>query len=191
MIEETQSRHWQYSVESFIQLVENNNSHLKSLPKHEKRIIKSMKHNYQVARSVYQSTYENLVEQFKIYVNNLPSDKIDKLKRDFCANGNGFLSIRDTQSATELLHSFALFYYLDGRFPFTDGHLYVPDDDVPPGIISDKLNLKELFAKFFMTGSSGLVSSPFIAAILLFFCRKLKIGERFLNRTLSQLISRY
>ena len=169
MIEEIQSRHWQYSVESFIKLVENNNSHLKSSPKHEKRIIKSMKHNYRVARNVYQSTYENLVEQFKIYVNNLPSDKIDKLKRDFCANGNGFLSIRNTQSARELLNSFAMFYCLDGRFPFTDRHLYVSDGDVPPGIISDKLNLKELFAKFFMTGSSGLVSSPFIAAILLLF----------------------
>ena len=53
MIEELLSRDWQYLVESLIQLVKNNNSHLKPLPKLEKRIIKSMKHNYLVARRVY------------------------------------------------------------------------------------------------------------------------------------------
>ena len=56
MIEEVQSRDWQHLVESLTQLVENDKSHLKPLPKHEKRIIKRMKHNYQIARRVYQST---------------------------------------------------------------------------------------------------------------------------------------
>ena len=60
MIEEVQSRDWQYLVESLIQLVKDDNSHLKSLPKHEKRTIKSIKHNARVVRRVYQSTYENL-----------------------------------------------------------------------------------------------------------------------------------
>ena len=36
VIEEVQSRDLQYLVESLIQLVENDNSHLKPLPKHEK-----------------------------------------------------------------------------------------------------------------------------------------------------------
>ena len=39
-------------------------------------------------------------EQFKIYVNSLPSDEIDEPERDFRANVNGLLSIRDTESAT-------------------------------------------------------------------------------------------
>ena len=48
--EEVKSRDWQYLVESLIQLVEIDNTHLKKpLPKHEKRIIKSMKHNYRIA----------------------------------------------------------------------------------------------------------------------------------------------
>ena len=149
-----------------------------------------MKHNYRIAQRVYQSTYENLAEQFKIYVNFLPPNKTDKLERDLRANGNGLLQIRDTESATELFNYFTMFYYLNSRFPFTDIHLFVPDGDAPPGIIGDKLKLKELFANFFMTGSRGLVSSPFIAAILLFFCWKRKIGKRFLNRTLLQLIGR-
>ena len=53
--------------------------------------------------------------------------------------------------------------------------------DPPPGIIGDKLNLKELFAKIFMTGSRGLVSSPFIAAISLFFARNKKLVKDFLT----------
>ena len=125
-----------------------------------------MKYNYQIARRVYQSTYENLAEQFKIYVNSLPHDKTDELERDFRGSGNGLVSIRDTESVTELFNSFAMFYYLNGRFPFTDGHRFVPDGDAPPSIIGDKLNLKELFAKFFMTGSRALVSSPFFTVLL-------------------------
>ena len=42
----------------------------------------------------------------------------------------------------------------------------MPKGDAPPGIIGDKLNLKELFAKLFKTRSRGLVSSPFIAVML-------------------------
>ena len=110
VLEEVQSRDWQYLTESLIQLVEIDNSHLKPLAKHEKRIIKSMKHNYQIAQRAYQSTYENLAEQFKIHVNSLAPDEIDELERDFRTNGNSLLLIRDTESATEYFNSFAMFY---------------------------------------------------------------------------------
>ena len=81
-----------------------------------------------------------------------------------------------------------MFYYLNSRFPFTDIHLFVPDGDAPPGIISDKLKLEELFANFFMTGSRGLVSSPFIAAILLFFAGKEKLAKDFLTELYYNLL---
>ena len=181
MIEEVQSRDWQYLDESLIQLVEKDNPHLKPLPKHQKRIIKSMKHNYRVARRVYQSTYENLAEQFKIYIYSLPPDEIDELERHFPANRNGLLSIRDTESPAELFNSFTMFYYLNGRFPFTDGYLFVPGSQAPHGIIGVKLNLNELLAKFFMTGSKGLVSSPSITNILLFFAGNEKLAKDFLT----------
>ena len=42
-----------------IQIVEKDKSHLKPLSKSEKKIIKSMKHNYRVARRVYASAYTN------------------------------------------------------------------------------------------------------------------------------------
>ena len=76
-----------------------------------------MKHNCRVARRVYASTYANMAEQFKMYLNSLPPDKIDEIENDFMANGNGLLSVRQIESATELFHSFAMFYYINGRLP--------------------------------------------------------------------------
>ena len=149
-----------------------------------------MKHNYRIARVVYQSIYKHLTEQFKVYINSFPPDEIDELERDFRANGNGLVSIRDTESATELFNSFFMFCYLKGRFLFTDANLFLPDGHAPTSIIGEKLNLKELFAKVFMTDSRGLVSSPFIAAILLFFAGNEKLTKRILNRILLQLIGR-
>ena len=54
--EEIKNRDWQYLVKSVIKLVEYDKSHFKLLPKAERKIIKSMKYNYRVARIVYAST---------------------------------------------------------------------------------------------------------------------------------------
>ena len=51
-------------------------------------------------------------------------------------------------------------YYINGRLPNTDGHLFVPDGETPPGIIGEKS---------FRIVSNGLVSILFLAALLLFF----------------------
>ena len=98
-----------------------------------------------------------MAKQFKIYLNFLPPDKIDGTKNDFRANGNGLLSVKQTESATELFDSFVMFYYINGRLLYTDGHLFVPDGETPK-TIGEKLSLKELFAKFFRKGTNGLVS---------------------------------
>ena len=52
VLKEVQNRNWQYLVESVIKLAENDKSHLKPLLKNERKIMKSMKHNYKVARRV-------------------------------------------------------------------------------------------------------------------------------------------
>ena len=148
-----------------------------------------MKYNYQIARRLYQSTYENLPEQFKTYVTSLLPDEIDKLERDFCANGNGLLLIRDTESSTELFNSFAMFYYLYGRFPFTDEHLFVPDGNTPPDIIGDKLKLKSCLQNFHdRVQRSSLFTIHCCNSTV--FCQKRKTGKIFLNRTLLQFVIR-
>ena len=80
-----------------------------------------------------------------------------------------------------------MFYYINSRFPYTDRHLFVPDGETPPGIIGEKLSLKKLFAKFFRTGSNGLVSSPFLAALLLFFAGKETLAKTFLTELYKNL----
>ena len=186
-LEETQNRDWQYLVESVIKLLEHDKSHLKPLLKVERKIIKSMKYNYRVARRVYESTYANMAEQFKIYLNSLPPDEIDEIENYFRANGNGLLSVRQMESATELFDFFVMFSYINGRLLYTDRHLFVPDGETP-GIIGEKLSLKELFAKFYRTGSNGLVSSPFLAALLLFFAGKENLAKHFLTELYRNLI---
>ena len=49
-----------------------------------------MEYNYRVARRVYASTYASIAEQFKVYLNSLPFDKIDEIENYFRANGNGY-----------------------------------------------------------------------------------------------------
>ena len=107
--------------------------------------------------------------------------QIDEIENDFRANGNGLLSVRDTQYMVELFDFFAMFYYINGRFPYTDDHLFVPDGETPPGIIGEKLSLKELFVKFFRSKSNGLASSPFLAAFLPFFAGKETLVKNFLT----------
>ena len=140
-----------------------------------------MKHNDRVARRVYASTFANVAKQFKINLNSLPPNEIDKIENDFRVNGNSLLSVRQTESATELFDSFAMFYYINGRLSYTDKHLFVRDGETPTWVIGEKLSLKELFAKFFRTGSNGLVSSPFLATLLLFFAGKETLAKDFLK----------
>ena len=146
-----------------------------------------MEYNYRVARRVYASTCANKAEQFKIYLNSLPPDKIGEIENNFRANGNGLLSVCQTESATELFDSFAMFYYINGRLPYTDEHLFVSDGETHPGITGKKLSLKELFAKFFRTGSNSLVLSPFLAALLLFFVGKETLAKYFLTELYKNL----
>ena len=73
-----------------------------------------------------------------------------------------------------------MFYYINGRLPYTNRHLFVPDGETPAGIIGEKLSLKELSAKFFRTGSNGLASSTFLAALLLFFAGKQTLAKTLL-----------
>ena len=150
-------------------------------------IMKRMEHNYSVAQCVYTSTYKNMAQQFKIYLNSLPPNKIDEIENDFRANGNGLVLVRDAQSAVELFDSFDMFCYINGRLTYTDGNLFVPDGDAPFGIIGEKLNSKELFAKFFSTKSNAAVSSPFTAALLLFFMGKETIAKNFLTEMYKNL----
>ena len=60
-----------------------------------------------------------------------------------------------------------MFYYLNGRFPLTNGLLIDPDGEVPEG--KEKINLKQFYKMFKDTNSHGLVSLQFLCALGIFF----------------------
>ena len=140
-----------------------------------------MKHSYKLLRRVYISIYTNIAQQFKIYVNSLLLDKIDVIENDFWANGNGMLSVRDTESATKFFNSFAMFCYINGGLQYTDRYFFVPGREIPPEIQDEKLSPKELFAKLFWAKSKGLVSASFLVAFLLLFAGKESLWRNFLT----------
>ena len=78
---------------------------------------------------------------------------------DLKANGWGVPSITEIQDRHHLLTIFQIFYYLNGRLPFTNGLIIVPDGEVPEGM--EKINLKNLYSMFRDTKSHGLVSLRF------------------------------
>ena len=120
-----------------------------------------------------------MAEQFKIYFNSLPPDKIDGIENDFKANGNGLLPVRQMESATEPFDSFTMLYYINGRLPYRDGHLFIPDGETRAGIIEEKLSLKELLAKFFRKGSNWPCLISIFCCPTAVFCRKRNPSKKF------------
>ena len=57
------------------EFAERDKTHLKSLPKVERKFIKSMKRNYRVAGRIYAWMYANMAKKFEIYIDSLPLDK--------------------------------------------------------------------------------------------------------------------
>ena len=60
-----------------------------------------------------------------------------------------------------------MFYYLNGRLPFTSGLIIVPDGEVPDSM--EKINLKNLYSVFKNRKSHELVSLHFLCSLRAFF----------------------
>ena len=162
-MEEIQNRDQQYLVESVVKLVEHNKSHLKPLPKPQRKIIKSIKYNYRVVQ--------------RVYVSLLP-DEIDEIENNFRANVNGLLSVCQTKSATKLFDYLVMRTYINGRIPYTDRHFFVSDGKAPPGTIEKKLSLRELFAKILGQVQTVLFDLHFLLPTFCFFCQKRNAGKK-------------
>ena len=60
-----------------------------------------------------------------------------------------------------------MFYYLNGRLPFTSGLIIVPDGEVPEGM--EKINLKYLYSMFKNTKPHEVVSLHFLCSLGILF----------------------
>ena len=68
-----------------------------------------------------------------------------------------------------MLQVFALFYYINGRLPYTTGLLPVPDGEFPAFIDGQKISIKKPYEEFRGTLSQGIVTVPFLCTLNLFF----------------------
>ena len=77
--------------------------------------------------------------------------------------------LQNVETAAELLMLFDFFHFVNGRFPTTGVHTFIPRADLPMEVNDEELNIKKLYEKFRTTNSHALVSSQFLAALNIFF----------------------
>ena len=64
---------------------------------------------------------------------------------------------------------FDYFYFINGCFPTTNEHTFVPRAKLPLEVNGEELNIKKLYEKFRGSDLHGIVCSQFLAALFLFF----------------------
>ena len=123
-----------------------------------------MEKNHNVVRKVYDSIYANLAENFLNYMSSLDSNEINGIRDNMFAKGLG-QRLEQNFGTYDLLTVFDFFYYVNGRFPSTTGHLYVPDGEKPREVEGENINIQKLYEKFRGSNSHALVSLPFICTL--------------------------
>ena len=173
-LKKVQEKDWQYLVEKLIDHTENKNSS-NDLTEKEAEIFAKIETNYKISRGVYGSLYYDIAENFKRYIESLDFIEKQALNINIRANGGGRLPIENYSDSVELLRAFEFFSYINGRLPFTNGLLTIPDGDFPKIVGEQKISTKSLYKRFRGTHSHGLSAVPFSAALNLFFASDPKL----------------
>ena len=129
-------------------------------------------------RRIHHDLYIAIAENFKFYISTLTQGEFDEIDSDIISSG---LNSRNVETATELLMLFDFFYFVNGRFPTTGIHTFIPRADLPMEVNGEELNIKKLYEKFRTTNSHALVSSQFLAALNIFFGGDPELSRRFLT----------
>ena len=96
-------------------------------------ITETVESNYKRSRRLYLTLFIDIADSFIEYIHSLDINEIQGLDDDLKANGWELQSLLEVENAYELLTVFQMFYYLNGRFPLTNGLLIVPDGEVLEG----------------------------------------------------------
>ena len=181
---------WQYLIESLIYKVEKGKDYYKIKTTEGSEMIQDMSKNYSLLRRMHHDLYTTIAENFKLYLSTLTQSEFDKINSDIISSGLN--SLQNVETATELLMLFDFFCFVNGRFPTTGVHTFIPCADLPMEVNSEELNIKKLYEKFRTTNSHALVSSQFLAVLNIFFGSDPELSRRFLtefyqNMTVSTL----
>ena len=184
-----ESRDRQFLIEKLIHNIEFKDHYQNSTEKNP-QIIETIESNYKVNRRVYQSLFPDIAENFFEHIHSLDPDEIQELDSGIKENGWGVESITEIENAQHSLTIFPMFYYRNGRIPFNNGLIIVPDGEVPD--VMEKINLKNLYQLFKETKSHGIVSLHFLCSLGIFFglqpsIRKDALIELYQNRSYGTL----
>ena len=167
VLENLQSRDWQYLVETIIEKAENKKDYFKIKTGEDSEMLQTMTKNYKILRRVHNDLYKTVTENVKYYFDNL--NETDSNEIEAVMVSSGLNSPKNVQNASELLMLLDYFYFINGRFPTTNEHRFVPRAKLPLKMKGEELNINKLYEKFRGSDSHGIVCSQFLAALFLFF----------------------
>ena len=141
VLEELQKRNWQYLIESLIYKEEKDRDYYKIKTKRDSEMIPSMEKNYKILVMI--------AENFQLYQNSLSEEEITEIDSDFV--NSSLASIRDTESAFDLLALFDFFYFVNGRFPTAAGHTFFLKGDFPLEVNEEEVKkiVRKILKKWF------------------------------------------
>ena len=82
VLENLQSRDWQYLVETIIEKAETNKDYFKIKTGEDSEMLKTMTKNYKILRHVHNDLYKTVAENCKYYFGNLNETDLDEIEVD-------------------------------------------------------------------------------------------------------------
>ena len=113
---------------------------------------------------MHNEIYSKIAENFFEYVKSLDIEEIDA---HFVSSGLN--SIQNIDSVRELIMLLDFFYFINGGFPKTAAHTFIPRADLSLEVNGEEINIKKLYEKFRGTNSHGIVAAQFMGALNIFF----------------------
>ena len=129
--------------------------------------------------------YPTIAENFQLYIDFLDQSEIEEIDADFVSSG--LASKQNVDSARELLMLFNFFYFLNGRFPTSSVHTFIPRADLPFEVNGEEINIKKLYRKFRGSNSHALVSLQFLGVLCIFFGGNPETTQKFLTEVYQSL----
>ena len=97
VLENIQSRDWQYLVEIIIEKAETDKDYFKIKTREDSEMLKTMTKNYKILRRVHNET---VTENFKYYFDNLNETDLDEIEADMVSSGLNYS--KNVQNASKL-----------------------------------------------------------------------------------------
>ena len=172
-IEKLQSKNWPYFINRLLEVLDGGISLLNLINLSQNRndaneleIINDTIENLEICKSYFLDIYANVGCVFQNYLQNASANLIQKLQDDIRLNLFLNTDLKNEQYPNEILKILDSFFKKIGRFPAINELTVIPKGDVPIFVNSnDAISPSELYEKFNLENSRGLVCVYFLAVL--------------------------